>query len=175
MKRSESHSITTERKSTMKKTFVSIGLAWLLVIVLASVTYAAPAAKRQVPFMGALHAVESQRVEFPTLFANGSGSGNATHLGRFTFSYEVVVDLRTFSGPASAHFVAANGDIVFAEGSGQSYATETSDVRRVVETYTITGGTGRFADASGSFTVERLVNRTTGSTAGLFYGNILMP
>ena len=159
----------------MKKLLTSTITALLLLTMLVSVGYAAPAAKRQVPFMGALHAVESQRVEFPTLFANGSGSGKATHLGRFTFSYEVVVDLRTFSGPASAHFVAANGDSVFAAGSGQSYATETPDVRRVVETYTITGGTGRFADASGSFTVERLVNRTTGATAGLFYGNILMP
>ena len=158
----------------MKKLLTSTITTLLLLTIMANIGYAAPAARRQVPFMGALHAVESQRVEFPTLFANGSGSGKATHLGRFTFSYEVVVDLRTFSGPASAHFVAANGDSVFAEGSGQSYATENPNVRRVVETYTITGGTGRFAQASGSFTVKRLVDRTTGATSGSFAGTICL-
>ena len=133
----------------MKKLLISTVTVLLLLTMLVSVGYAAPAAKRQVPFKGSLQAVESQRVEFPTLFASGSGSGKATHLGRYTFSYEVVVDLRTFSGPASAHFVAANGNSIFAAGFGQSYATETPNVRRVVETYTITGGTGRFANASG--------------------------
>jgi hypothetical protein len=42
----------------------------------------------------------------------------------------------------------------------------------VVEWHTITGGTGRFADASGSFNVKRLVNIATGETAGVFSGTI---
>ena len=45
----------------------------------------------------------------------------------------------------------------------------------IVETYTITNGTGRFAGASGGFTVVRLVNRTTGVTSGTFDGNIVIP
>jgi hypothetical protein len=45
----------------------------------------------------------------------------------------------------------------------------------IVETYTIRGGTGPFAGASGSFTVQRLVNKITGVTSGLFDGNIVIP
>jgi hypothetical protein len=45
----------------------------------------------------------------------------------------------------------------------------------ITEINTITGGTGRFAGAQGSFTVERLVNLATGFTSGSFHGTITSP
>jgi hypothetical protein len=45
----------------------------------------------------------------------------------------------------------------------------------IVEKYVITGGTGRFANASGSFTVQRLVNRATGTSSGTISGTIIIP
>jgi hypothetical protein len=131
------------------------------------------AAAQQVPFKGSLQAVESYVVQFPTLFVDASGTGKATHLGRFTVTYQVEVDLLTGGGPASIHLVAANGDAIFATGSGQDSPTEDPDVSFIVETYTITGGTGRFAGATGSFTVERFVNVVTGITEGSFNGTIV--
>ena len=81
----------------------------------------------------------------------------------------------TLSGPASATFVGANGDSLYAEGWGQSAPTGTPNVITIVETYTITGGTGRFAGATGNFTVERVLNQATGVSSGTIIGNIVVP
>jgi hypothetical protein len=45
-------------------------------------------------------------------------------------------------------------------------------VLRLVETADITGGTGRFANASGSFTSARIFNMAAGTTTGSFEGTI---
>ena len=148
----------------------------LITIVLASPVFAISAvAQQQLPFKGALAGVETYQVEPPnTLMVNATGTGNATHLGRFTVTYQVEVDLQAGGGPASIHLVAANGDAIFATGLGHGSPTEDPDVESIVETYTITGGTGRFAGATGSFTVERLVNLVTGITSGSFDGTIVI-
>ena len=156
----------------MKKLFVSTVVGLLILSALTSFAFASPA---QVPFKGSLHGTEGYQVEPQTLYVNGSGVGIATQLGNFTVSYAVIVDLMTTSGPASARFVAANGDSLFAEGHGQATETGTPQVNRIVERYTITGGTGRFASASGTLTVERLVDLSTGATSGSFDGTIVTP
>lgn len=161
----------------MKKTFVAIGIVLLLLIVVASVTFASPGQK-QLPFKGSLHAVENNQVDWPTIYVHGSGSGNATILGKFSVTYEGVVhndENGVGTASPSAHFVAANGDSLFAEGSGLGVPTETPGVNRIVEEYTITGGTGRFAGATGSFTVERLITLATGVTDGTIEGKIVLP
>ena len=86
------------------------------------------------------------------------------------------VDLPTGTGTGlSAQYVAANGDSLFAEGSGQATPTDDPTVFVVVENYTITGGTGRFDGATGSFTETRRVNIETGVTSGTISGNIVLP
>src|SRR5262245_24577179 len=76
-------------------------------------------AKDAVPFQGTLQAVESYDYsQFPTLFVHGSGSGDATQLGHYTVTYEFVVDLTTLTGTGTLHFIAANGDSLFAEQTG---------------------------------------------------------
>jgi hypothetical protein len=129
------------------------------------------AAEKEKPFRGSIQAVETSVVQFPTLFVEASGSGNATHLGRFTVTYEFEVNIPTFTGIGSAHFIAANGDSLFTEVTG--LGTDPNPFSSIVETHIITGGTGRFAGASGSFTVERLLNTATGITAGSFDGTIV--
>ena len=130
------------------------------------------AAGKAVPFKGTIQAVETSVVQFPTLFVEASGAGNATHLGRFTVTYEFDVNLLTFAGIGSAHFIAANGDSIFTEIIGQG--TVPDPVSVIVETHTITGGTDRFAGATGSFTLERLLNTATGVTSGSFDGTIVI-
>ena len=153
---------------TVIKTVLYLQMAALLL----TTALAGPAsAGKSVPFKGSVQAVESYEVQFPTLFVDTSGSGNATHLGRFTVTWEFTVNLFTGEGIGSAHFIAANGDSLFTESTAVATAApDNQDL--VVETQTITGGTGRFAGATGSFTLERLVNTATGLTAGSFKGAI---
>jgi hypothetical protein len=42
----------------------------------------------------------------------------------------------------------------------------------IVEVYTITGGTGRFADATGTFTLRSTLDQSTGVSSGTFSGAI---
>jgi hypothetical protein len=49
------------------------------------------------------------------------------------------------------------------------------DLISIMETYTITGGTGRFAGAQGTFIVERLASPVTFMTSGSFLGSITPP
>lgn len=160
----------------MKKLLVSITIALLLVIILASTTFAAPAtAGRELLLKGYMQSVETYVINFPIMSVTASGSGNATQLGQFTVSYEVEVNLLTVAGIGAAQFVAANGDSLYAEGSGQATPTDMAGVFNVVENYTITGGTGRFADASGNITLDRVVDTTTGITSGTLNGEIVLP
>ena len=145
------------------------------IFVIALLASSAPAGD-QVPVSGSFAAVEIDQVQGTTLLVDGSGMGNATHLGRYTVIFEAVVNLETLMGVGTMTFVAANGDSIFTIFNGPA-RTPTPDphICLVVELETITGGTGRFADATGSFTLEREVDLTTGLSSGSFSGTISSP
>ena len=158
----------------MKKLSVSMIVGLLLAILVVGAALASTSSNKPLPFKGSIESVETYQANGPTVFVTATGSGEATQLGRYTVSYEVEVDLPTGTGTGlSAHFVAANGDSLFAEGTGQATPTEDPAVFSIVETLTITGGTGRFANASGSFTLNREVNLATGETSGTISGTIV--
>lgn len=161
----------------MKKIFVSSTITLLLVIVLASTTFAAPAAgDRQLLLKGSLDATEIHVVTPPTMLVDGTASGTATQLGAFTMSFQGQVYLPTlFAASESATLVSADGASIYTEGSGQGTLTGTPGIVSVVETYTITRGTGRFAGASGNILVKRLVDRATLASSGTIEGTILLP
>jgi hypothetical protein len=89
-------------------------------------------------------------------------------------AYEVEVDLLTHSTFGSSVFTAANGDNVFTDIIGLGTPTENADVHSVVEVHTITGGTGRFAGATGGFIRTSFLNLVTGLTSGSFDGTIVI-
>jgi hypothetical protein len=137
------------------------------------------AAASEVPFKGRLEG--SFAVAFdppPSPFFSVSFEdvgGSATQLGRFTVEAPHRVNTSTGTAAGSLLFTAANGDRLTADFTGSSGPTETADVFAIVETATVTGGTGRFAGATGSFIVERLVNLATSFTTGSFEGTISSP
>jgi len=106
-----------------------------------------------------------------------TATGNATELGKFALTIPHRVDRSTVPPSAAGfyHFTAANGDTVSASFTGYATPTPTPGVLAIVETATITGGTGRFAGATGSFTTERLFNTITLTTTGSFSGTISRP
>ena len=102
-------------------------------------------------------------------------TGNATHLGRFILTGPHRVNLA--ETPATAvgtfEFTAANGDTLRASFTGIGTPAATPGIASIVETATITGGTGRFAGATGSFIVERIVDLINFQTTGSFEGTLV--
>jgi hypothetical protein len=134
------------------------------------------AAADQVPFKGRIGGVVSHTpVNASTDAVLVEAEGNASHLGQFTLSAPHLVDRPTRTAAGSYEFTAANGDMLYADFTGQAAPTVTPGVLRIVEIATITGGTGRFAGATGSFTVERLYDIAAGTTTGSFEGTISSP
>ena len=146
-----------------------VGLVAAFAVSLASVAVSAVAA--ETPFKGTVHAVETGQVVFPTRFLDREGTGNATYLGKYTEHVVMQINIPTLSSMGSATFTAANGDTLSARVVGQATRTGPTALS-IVEDYTITGGTGRFADATGSFTLKSTLDQTTGVSSGTFSGAI---
>ena len=141
----------------------------------ADATSATPsaAAGHATPFRGTLKGAYTLAFPSPLiLLVQGTGTGTATQLGQFTFDYDETVDLSTGAGTGTYEFTAANGDRLTADWTGSGFPTDDPTVLRIVEHATINGGTGRFANASGSFTVERLFSFVSNSGPGSFEGTI---
>ncbi len=117
------------------------------------------------PFRGAFEGHEVDQVVPPNLLVNGTAEGTATQLGRYTATFTVVVTLATSSSTGSIALVAANGDELVGTLTGQGTAIA-PNVAHIIENVTITGGTGRFAGASGSFTIDRILDQLTGLSSG---------
>jgi hypothetical protein len=133
------------------------------------------AAGEQVPFKGSLEGdVAITPLAPPFVAVNIEGSGKASHLGKFTVDIPHVVNRTNSTAIGTYEFTAANGDTLSASFTGQGTPSATPGVLAIVETATITGGTGRFAGATGSFTVKRLFDTVAGTTAGSFMGAICL-
>jgi hypothetical protein len=77
-------------------------------------------------------------------------------------------------GEGSYIFTAANGDTLTADFSGLATLVAPG-VLTTHETAVITGGTGRFAGATGSFSADRTFYVATGVTVGSFEGTVSSP
>jgi hypothetical protein len=138
---------------------------------LASIAVSAVAAVT--PFKGTANAVETSVVSFPIASVTRDGTGTATYLGKYTSHATLQVNVTTFFGTGTATFTAANGDTLSTHVVGQGTPnTVPPTVLSIEEVYTITGGTGRFADATGSFTLDNTLNVITHVSSGTFTGAI---
>jgi hypothetical protein len=159
------------------KRFISAATLAAVVAAFALLGFARPAlAGNEVPLRGTLqgdvvHTAVSPTVDSVVINA----TGNVAQLGRAVITTTHLVDRVARQAVGTYDFTAANGDTVHAEFVGHATPTATPGVLAIVEIATITGGTGRFAGATGSFTIERLYDQVAGVTAGTIEGSISSP
>ena len=166
---------------SISKTIVYLRMSALLFVVALAPSQAG---EKPLPFRGTIEANEVFTIIVPPFqhfVITGSGTGTATRLGRFTVTYEWDADFTTTTIPTGvAEFIAANGDRLYTEAVNTfNSPTDDPTVFLLAETHTITGGTGRFSGATGSFILERTVVQTVGEvttdvTFGSFDGTIVI-
>ena len=126
-----------------------------------------------VPFKGRFEGTQTVTPLAPPrasveVFATGTG----TQLGRFSIELPHIVNFSTSSASGIATIVAANGDVLTGDFDGQA---QVGPIVSIVELVTITGGTGRFEGATGTFVIRRTFHPAIGMTFGSFEGTISAP
>jgi hypothetical protein len=124
-------------------------------------------ARDQVPFRGTLsgYVESSEFLDQCTIYGHAIVFGHATHLGAFTGTGELYQNICedppnvTYSG--TFHWFAANGDELSGTFEGYLSPTETPGVYDNHETSELTGGTGRFTNATGYWESGGQVDLTT--------------
>jgi hypothetical protein len=132
-----------------------------------------PATAATVPFKGTFEGRQkTTQLEPPLAFSVVSATGKATLLGPFTVEIPHTVNFAEQSGVGAYRFTAPNGDTLTADFIGEATL---GPIISIVEHATITGGTGRFAGATGTFTARRLFDPVNEKTTGSFEGTISPP
>ena len=144
----------------------------------ASLALVAPAAA-QTPFKSefTLQASFSPTTTPGVFFGTTSGAGQASHLGRVTLTSTEILDLTASPGRLTVRdgqmvMVAANGDELHWRYSGGGPLPDANGDSPITGTFVITGGTGRFADASGGGTVEGMASVVTNIASLSYRGSI---
>jgi hypothetical protein len=138
----------------------------LLLICVAAVFISAPnpaSARDQVPFNATLSGyVETSEFLPPcTIHGHAIVFGNATHVGVYTGTGELYQDVCNSTFIGSFHWFAANGDELSGTFEGYLTPTGTPGVYDNHETSEVTGGTGRFTNATGHLESGGQVDFTT--------------
>src|SRR5437764_1353247 len=136
------------------------------------------AAQNQVPFKGTFQGNDTVSRSPVAALLRTTATGTGTHLGQFSFTQELTLNDANITDIGSGQWIAANGDSIYTTVAGSAIPGDV--VFTITEIHTITGGTGRFSGAQGSFTVHgTLVVATSDDgtyiTSGWFEGAITSP
>ncbi len=116
------------------------------------------------PFTGSCDLrVEVLELNFPILRQRDTGTCHLSHLGRALLDGELLVNLVAGIQIGRRTFTAANGDLMYADVVGTSTPIGPGLIG-FTGTFTFTGGTGRFANASGTAVGTGIANQITRNT-----------
>ena len=162
---------------TITRSNVYLTMAAMILTAAIAVT---AAAQNQVPLKGTFEGNDtvSPGPSPTTALLRTTATGTGTHMGRFSFTQELTINETNGTDAGSAQWIAANGDNIYTTVVGS--AIPGSVVFTITEIHTITGGTGRFSGAQGSFTVHRTHvvapnDDGTHITSGWFEGSMTSP
>ena len=128
----------------MKQFFGKIMFGFALIALLSTMSTVGFAAG--VPFKGSANAEITSVLPGETgVLMTAVAEGNATHLGKFTREEHILLNPETGAFTGDVVFTAADGSQLTATLTGQFTSDTTA-----LGSYTFTGGTGRFADITGS-------------------------
>ncbi len=179
--------MATSRNTGMRSEETAmVGGRWVIlaVAVLCAVMVALPqraAAANLVPFRATVAETFTAGpcAPIPSLCVTATGSGQATHLGNIRESATIVTNLASKPGPGCATdghaetrtttLFAANGDQVTLEATGYGCPTGPT-TQTAVDSYMVTGGTGRFSGASGSGTINVTIDLVSLTAVVTFSG-----
>jgi hypothetical protein len=160
------------------KTFSLIAATFLTVALSIPAVNAGRVPFGRVPFNGTWESNEvSTLFGDPPIgfFSNGQGTLTSTELGPLAMYLTNLVDLGTFDGMGVTQLIDADGDSIFAYGTGHAdLVTPDPPIYHITETHIVTGGTGRYSGARGSFAVDRTIDLSTGDSSGTFDGVIIV-
>ena len=149
----------------------------LFLVVFGASTALAQTNDDQVPFTATGTGVLTGVTKLPgglTQF-NFDGLGNATHLGDITGSVTRIEDNHGNFVTTTVWVSANEKDSVFVTVIGQFETSKDKCVRTSIGTYIVTGGTGAFANATGSGIFEAQADVCAGTGSGTYTGTISRP
>jgi hypothetical protein len=137
----------------MKKGFVLLTIFASLIFISWS-KYPSSKASSNVPIKGYYKTTAQVFTPPPFLHQQITGQGQSSHLGKGSFVADAHINLTTappFAVSGTAVFKAANGDEFYTDFTGRATPPDGGVGMYVEIDHTITGGTGRFSNATGSF------------------------
>jgi hypothetical protein len=152
-------------------------LALFLVVSVTNAPSKTVATDEQVSFTATGTALVTSVTQLPggLTQVNFTTSGKATHLGDFTGPLTRIQDHQGTFG-STAVIVGANGkDTIFLSVSGRFERSKDKCVATSTGIYTVTGGAGAFANATGSGTIETQIDLCAGTAKGTYTGTISKP
>jgi hypothetical protein len=168
----------TRKETIVGHTIRGIIASFAIVAMLVSTGLMPASAAEQVKFKGHF----SGSLAFDGVsFIQLTGAGNASKLGRSTNSsaVSIVGPAASCPGGFAIHgeetVTGANGDQITWTIDDDACPTDTPNVYRISATYTVTGGTGRFAGATGQGTIECLGDFANGTFDFTVTGTISRP